>query len=150
MLSLRKHRLFWTAALLFVAFTGCGDSGPAIVPVTGTLTYKGKPVSNALVFFVPENGTGRPSQGPTDEEGQFKLSYTSEKDGVVVGKHKVWVSARQTTKPTTAKEQEAAISGKKPPMARDMAAFFDKYGQRKSTVEVVIEKNTRELKLDWD
>jgi hypothetical protein len=150
MLSFRTHGLCWAALLLVVALAGCGPSGPTIVPVTGTLTHKGHPVANALVFFLPENGNGRPSQGQTDAEGRFKLSYTNEKDGVMVGKHKVWVTSRQTSRPTTAKEQEAAIMGKRPPVARDMAAFFDKYGQKNSTVEVVIDKNTKELKLDWD
>ena len=150
MLSLSKHSLRCAALLVLVAVVGC-DSGPTIVPVAGTLTYKGHPVPNAIVFFFPDGGNGRPSQGPTDAEGRFKLAYTSEKDGVMAGKHRVWVTAsRLMTKPSTAKEQEAAIMGKKPPMTQDMAAFFDKYGEKKSTVEVVIDKNTKELKLDWD
>src|SRR5260370_34422601 len=120
MLSFRKYGTRCAALFLVVAFVGCGDSGPAIVPVTGTLTYKGHPVTNALVFFVPEDGNGRPSQGPTDAEGRFKVSYTNAKDGVLVGKHKVWVKAR----PTTRAEQEATMMGKKLPMARDMTAFF--------------------------
>lgn len=147
-MPLRTHGLPWAVLLLLAACVGCGGSGPTIVPVTGTLTYKGKPVPNALVFFLPENG--RPSQGPTDAEGHFKLSYTNEKDGAVVGKHKVWVSSRQTTKPTTKAEQEAAIMGKKLPLARDMTAFFEKYSQKNSTKEYVVEKNTREINLDWD
>jgi hypothetical protein len=146
MLSLRKCCLLWAAPLLFVAFAGCGTS-PTLVPVTGILTHGGKPVPNAGIRFVPENG--RPSTGQTDEEGRFTLNYDREHDGAVVGKHKVWVT-KLATRPTTKAEQEAAIRGKKLPMSREMAAFFDKYGQDKSNVEVVIDKNTRELKLDWD
>jgi hypothetical protein len=148
MLTLRNHGIRLVGPFLFVAFAGCGDSGRPVVPVTGTLTHKGQPVPNALVFFAPENG--RPSQGPTDAEGHFKLSYTSEKDGAEVGKHKVWISSRQTTRPTTAKEQAAAIQGKRLPLSADLTAFFDKYSQTKSTVEVVVDKNTRDVKLDWD
>src|SRR5437763_14936732 len=119
MLLFRKYGLPWAALLLLVASSGCGPSGPAIVPVTGTLTHKGHPVPNAMVFFFPEGGKGRPSQGPTDAEGRFKLSYTSEQDGVMVGKHRVWVTpARTMTRPTTAKEQEAASMGKKLPVSR--------------------------------
>src|SRR5437870_5117851 len=102
MLSLRKRFLSW-GALLVVAITGCGDSGPTIVPVTGTLTYKGKPVTNAVVDFMPENG--RPSWGATDADGRFKLNYDREHDGVLVGKHKVWVKMR----PTTPAETEAVM-----------------------------------------
>src|SRR5207245_1781850 len=148
MLSFRKSYLVWAAPLLFLVLAGgCGGSGPTIVPVTGTLTYKGKPVTNARIDFMPDNG--RPSWGATDEEGRFKLNYDREHDGAVVGKHKVWVKMVQS-RPTTKAEQEAAIMGKKLPMSRDVAAFFDKYGEKNSKVEVVIDKSTKELKLDWD
>jgi hypothetical protein len=131
--------------LIFVA--GCGDSGPTIVPVTGTVTYKGHPVANTYIFFMPADGKGRPSQGPTDAEGHFKLSYTGEKDGVETGKHKVWIGR---PRPTTPKEQEAAMMGKKVALPRDMSGLLEKYGQGSSKVEVTIDKNTRDLKLDWD
>ncbi len=147
MLSFRKYGTRCAALFLVVAFVGCGDSGPTIVPVTGTLTYKGHPVANTYIFFMLADGSGRPSQGPTDADGRFKLSYTNEKDGVVVGKHKVWIGR---PRPTTRAEQEAAMMGKKLPLARDMAALLEKYGQGNSKVEVVVDKNTRDLKLDWD
>lgn len=147
MVTFRIHVSRWVATFLLLALAGCGSSGPTIVPVSGTLTYKGKPVPHAAIRFMPENG--RPSAGETDEEGRFTLSYDREHEGAVVGKHKVWVSALRT-RPTTPAEQKAAIMGKKPPVTRDLAAFFEKYGQKNSPVEIVIDKNTRELKLDWD
>ena len=91
MLSFREYGPRWAALLLVAAIMGCGDSGPTIVPVTGTLAHKGHPVSNVYIFFMPADGNGRPSQGPTDADGRFKLNYTNEKDGVMVGKHKVWI-----------------------------------------------------------
>lgn len=144
MLSFRKPFIPWAVPLLCVALAGCGDSGPTIVPVSGTLTYKGKPVANARVDFTPEHG--RPSWGATDEEGHFTLNYDRGHDGAIVGKHTVSVAKR----PTTPKEQEAVMMGKKMPMSKEMATFFEKYGGRNSKVEVVIDKNTREVKLDWD
>jgi hypothetical protein len=138
----RKRFLRAAGPLLLVALAGCGDAG--IVPVTGTLTYKGQPVPNAYVDFIPENG--RPSWGETDEQGRFKLNYDRTHDGAVVGKHKV--SVRR--KPATAAEREAEMLGKKLPTSQEMATFFDKYSSEKSTVEVTIDRNTRDLKLDWD
>jgi hypothetical protein len=108
------------------------------------LTYKGKPVTNAYVDFIPEQG--RPSWGQTDEQGRFKLNYDREHDGAVVGKHKVSVRMR----PTTTAEQEAVMMGKKSPLSKEMADFFDKYSLANSKKEVVIEKDTNDLKLDWD
>jgi hypothetical protein len=146
--SFRKRYLPWVAPLVVAVFSGCSAGGPTIVPVSGILTYKGKPVTNAIVFFEPENGQ-RPSTGDTDEEGRFTLVYDAQHDGAVLGKHRVWAKMRPT-RPTTRAQQEAAIRGKKPPTSPDMAAFFDKYGQKNSKIEVAIDKNTKELNLNWD
>ena len=143
-----KRFLPWVVPLVLVTVLGCGDSGPTIVPVSGILTYKGKPVTNASIFF--ERDSVRPSTGMTDEEGRFTLVYDTGHDGATVGKYRVWVKSRPVTRPTTRAQQEAAVMGKKPPMSPEMAAFFDKYGQKNSKVEVVIDKSTPELKLDWD
>ncbi len=131
------------AAPLLVILAGCGD-GPKIVPVTGTLTYQGKPVTNAFLHFLPEHG--RQSWAETDERGHFKVSYDRHQDGAVVGKHKVWVEMR----PTTREEKEAVMTGKAPPLSRELRTFFDKYNQEKSALEVRIDRNHRELKLDLD
>jgi hypothetical protein len=141
---IHKRVLPWVAPLVFVILSGCGDSGPTLVPVSGILTYKGKPVANAAVRFMPENG--RPSTGITDEEGRFALVYDAGHEGAMVGKHHVWVKLR----PITRAQQQAVMMGKKPPMSQEMAAFFDKYGQKNSKMEVVIDKNTKELQLNWD
>jgi hypothetical protein len=145
MLSSRKNLLRWAASFLLVVLAGCsGGSGPKVVKVTGSLKYKGQPVTNALIQFEPENG--RPSWAQTDEEGRFKVNYDREQDGAVVGKHKVHVKMR----PSTAADQEAVMMGKKPVMSKEMTEFFDKYGAGKSTVQITIDKNTSELPLDWD
>jgi hypothetical protein len=128
--------------LVVAAAAGCGRSDAKIVEVTGTLTYKGNPIANAEVHFVPEQG--RPSWGQTDEQGRFKLNYERGHDGAVVGKHKVFV------RPVPARLNPAAEPGKAPPIPKDQAEFFDKYSAAKSTVEVEIDKNTKEVKLEWD
>jgi hypothetical protein len=134
----------WAAALLVVALAGCHDGSPKVVKVTGTLTYKGKPVTNAYLRFRPE--FGRPSWGQTDDEGRFKLNYDKQQDGAVVGKHKVWFEAR----PASAAEQEAVEMGKRLSLSKDMAAFFDKYSAEKSTLTVDITPDTKDLRLDLD
>jgi hypothetical protein len=131
---------------LLVALAGCGG-GPTLVNVSGTLTHKGKPVPNTQVSFVPQNG--RPSQGFTDEDGHFTLEFERGKEGVLLGKHIVSLRSRPGP-PTTRKEQEAAIKGKRLPMSGDLAGFFEKYSSKNSKYEVVIDKNTTDLKLDLD
>jgi hypothetical protein len=139
-------RFRWVTPLLLVALAGCGG-GPSLVEVAGTLTHKGKPVPNTQITFMPEKG--RPSLGLTDEEGNFTLGYAPGKDGVVLGKHIVSLKPR-ATRPTTKKEQEAAVKGKRLPMSSDMASFFDKYSAKNSKYEVVIDKTTTDLKIDLD
>jgi hypothetical protein len=141
MWSSRKY-LPWSVALLLAALAGCNE-GPNVVTVSGILTYKGKPVTNAFVDFVPEDG--RPSFGETDAEGRFKLIYTRKLDGVLVGKHKVSVRMR----PETRAEQEAIMLGKRPRMSKELQEFFDKYSAEKSKIVVEIDDKTRELVLDW-
>jgi len=117
----------WLVCLAVIALAGCGG-GPALVGVSGTLTHKGKPVPNALVNFMPENR--RPSSGITDEDGHFTLQYDAGHEGTLIGKHIVSVKPR----PATPEQQKAAMLGKKMPMARDLADFFEKYSPAKSAL----------------
>ena len=80
------------------ALAGC-DSGPKFAPVSGRVTYDGKPLANAFVEFSPVSpgGGGDPgpgSVGKTDAEGRYTLHSGLDKDvgGAVVGKHKVRIS----------------------------------------------------------
>ena len=65
----------WIAVVATIS--GCGDGGPRVVPVTGTVTRNGKPVPNLFINFMPE--AGRPSWGHSDEQGQFTLEYDRER-----------------------------------------------------------------------
>jgi hypothetical protein len=142
MLSLRISLLRGIVPLLALAMAGCGSGTPSLVEVSGTLTYKGKAVPNALVNFLPENG--RMSSGTTDENGHFKLNYDKGHDGALVGKHKVFVTQRQGG------AAPGTEPGKSRPSSREWAELFDKYGAEKSKVEIQIDKSTNDLKLEWD
>src|SRR5262245_42513281 len=120
MSSVRTRVFPWVAPLLLATLAGCSDSGPTIVKVSGTLTYKGQPVTNAYIQFLPEQG--RQSWAQTDEQGRFKINYDRHQDGAVVGKHKVWLERR----PTSAAESEAAMLGKRLPGSKEMAGLFEK------------------------
>lgn len=71
---------------------GCGGGTPAVktVPVSGTITYKGKPIEGATVSFMAE-GAPRAASGVTDANGEFKLSMFKFNDGALVGENKVVV-----------------------------------------------------------
>ena len=79
---------------LLVAITGCGD-GISEVPVTGTVTLDGTPISGAAITFQPvPGGTGMPAIGNTDANGAFTVSDLRAKDignGAVAGDYQVGV-----------------------------------------------------------
>jgi hypothetical protein len=128
--------------LVCVLAAGCGGSN--VVPVSGTLTYQGKPVPNAYIHFVPE--TGRPSIGETDQNGKFTLTYDPQTKGAERGKHRVFVQYNAVAAAT----QPGAVPGVTPTLSSEWSQFFTKYGGDNSKVEVVIDKGTSDLKLDWD
>jgi len=68
---------------------GCGDGRPARIAVTGSVTYKGKPLDGASVTFVPKGA--RPASGQTDAQGRFTLQTFSAGDGVIAGDHVVCI-----------------------------------------------------------
>lgn len=86
---------------LLLAAPGCWGRGPKLVPVSGTVTIDGKPLSTGFVRVVPESG--RPCGGKIGPKGRFTLGYLKDDDGCVVGTHKVEVQAFQDLSPTVRK-----------------------------------------------
>ena len=79
------------AGLLGAAVAGCGADGPEIAGVEGTVTMDGKPLPNAAVVFVPEEG-GRPAGARTDENGHYVLNFSGGRQGTIPGKNKVQIT----------------------------------------------------------
>jgi hypothetical protein len=77
---------------------GCGG-GPKYVKVSGVVRINGVPYDKAVVSFQPmgskENlNPGRGSSSYTDAHGRFDLVCDMDKDGAVVGKHRVRIMTR--------------------------------------------------------
>jgi hypothetical protein len=142
-MSIRNLLSLGAAALLALVPAGCSD-GPKVAKVSGTLTYKGTPVPNATIHFVP--AYGRPSWAQTDAQGKFKVNYDADQDGAVVGTHKVYLEYR----PITQAEKEAEMYGIQPKLPKEMAALYDKYNSDNSTLTVEIKKDTKDLKLELE
>ncbi len=80
-------------ATLIVSAAGCGGSGPPkAYPATGEVIYKGAPLADAQVAFIPTEGQGRMSRGTTDADGRFELGAYQQKDGALAGEHQVTVA----------------------------------------------------------
>ncbi|HEY3965854.1 MAG TPA: carboxypeptidase-like regulatory domain-containing protein [Planctomycetaceae bacterium] len=93
--------VYVVTAVIFAA--GCGNSGliegdVPVFPVTGKVTFAGKPLPRAVVTLTPADlppgakweapATG----GVTDEDGEFELSTYNAGDGAPAGTYFVTVS----------------------------------------------------------
>ena len=86
-----KKRLLLFVILGLVAASGCrGPKVKGLVPVRGTVTYKGEALEGAVVCFTPkEFKTGdRLGTGKTDANGRFELRTIGER-GVLPGEYVV-------------------------------------------------------------
>jgi len=88
-----KIRRVATAAAVAGFLVGCGESGPDLVPVTGTVTLNGKHLEGAVVSFQPEASMlgALPAEDVTGPDGNYK-ALTKGRSGVMPGKYKVVVS----------------------------------------------------------
>jgi hypothetical protein len=74
----------------WAAAAGC-SRGPALVPVTGTLTKGGQPVADVMIQLAPEGGPadGKVAYGHADASGAFAMKTLPHGDGVVAGTYRV-------------------------------------------------------------
>jgi hypothetical protein len=99
-----------------LAFSGCGNAPadtPPLAPVTGTISFDGKPLTQGTIQFTPDStqGTsGRMALGQIQSDGTYQLTTISSGDGAQVGHHIVTIQAYESTpfdpnnpKPTTTK-----------------------------------------------
>ncbi|MBA3316252.1 MAG: carboxypeptidase regulatory-like domain-containing protein [Planctomycetota bacterium] len=68
--------------------------------MTGTVTMDGKPLPQALVRFLPQDGVvNRPSTGVTEIDGTYRLLYSAREEGAVVGPAKIEISTGDPEQP---------------------------------------------------
>jgi len=90
---MRTVTLFLLSSCL-VALVGCskGAGKSERTAVTGTVTYQNKPISGAMVQFVPLAGAGEPGSARTDASGKYELLNAKGGPGVPAGEYKVVIS----------------------------------------------------------
>jgi hypothetical protein len=98
------------AVLLVVAASGCsGDGKQQLAPLTGTVTYKGKPVVGASMTFIPEDTKLRPAIATTDSAGLYVMETYEPQDGAGVGTGRLAISLRGPSKKIKAGMGEAVL-----------------------------------------
>lgn len=89
-------------AVVATALIGCNSSGGGggdrakTYPVSGTVTYNGRPVEGAAVLFVPTDKTGEAAIAMTDASGKYSLKSPGGRDGAVPGSYNVKISKSET------------------------------------------------------
>jgi hypothetical protein len=83
--------------LLIVGAFGCGGSASRPYPVSGQVTYRKKPLAEAVVTFHPKTSQppGHPLSATTDAQGRFKLTTKTPNDGASPGDYTVTVVLRE-------------------------------------------------------
>lgn len=96
---------------LALALAGCGGEQMPLGRVSGVVTWEGRPLQGGVIHFVPAAGPA--AQGLLDERGRYELSTYTEGDGVVIGRHAVYLT------PSPAEQVEFTeadyLAGKVPP-----------------------------------
>ena len=108
---------------------GCSSDGLPLAEVSGTVTLDDKPVPNALVTFNPAAEGGSYSLGKTDDQGNYRLEFTQDKSGALVGEHIVEITTKRISPDEMPDTGEA--------VATEFVAIPPKYrklGELKATV----------------
>ncbi len=86
-----------STALFIAAVTGCGDSGPLLLPVKGKVTIDGKPATEGGVIFKDVNKPTVQFAGAIEPDGTYSMIY-GRRHGAPLGKYRVAVIVTDTKK----------------------------------------------------
>jgi hypothetical protein len=87
--------------VVLVAVLGCGKSETELAKVRGTVTLDGQALVDAKVEFQPVTPADTsltqlsPSYGKTDARGRYKLMFSQDQEGAIVGTHVVRITTRR-------------------------------------------------------
>lgn len=88
-------RIWAVGGLAVFLLTGCSDGLPATLPVSGTVTWQGEPLTDGTVVFHPQEiAEGLPRRNATGklaDDGTFSLSTFRTDDGAVPGTYRVTI-----------------------------------------------------------
>lgn len=93
-----RSGLTTTACFLALYLAGCNRDGVKplqnLVPVTGSISLEGEPLSHGTIYLVPEEATGQPASGIIDQ-GRFVVNTTVSAPGVVAGNYRIRIESRE-------------------------------------------------------
>ena len=98
---------------LFLLTAGCfGPPPPSeTVPVSGSVSFAGEPLTSGMVSFIAvagDGGSSRPASAPIQGDGTYKASTFKAGDGMIPGQYKIVVTSEEQL------TVEVRAAGKKP------------------------------------
>ena len=138
----KLHVIFLGLLISVLAFGGCDTPEPSGT-VSGKVTYKGEPVSEAIVTFIStELGSG--AEDTLDTSGQYSIKGAQA--GIPLGKYKVTIRPPEVEDPSTS-------TGESPPLMvpKEMPNVPEKYRTEQSTpLEVEVAAGNNEHNFDLE
>jgi len=104
-------------ALLALAVVGCSDGDPQMIPIRGEVIYKGAPLADGMVVYLPNGGLeAQQASGRIQPDGSFELTTSKKGDGVRIGEYNIVVQAYSgsTERMLTREETEAGVRSSEP------------------------------------
>jgi len=112
--------VFLLPAMLFGAclapVAGCGESRPATAPVSGRVTFEGRPLpGGGSILLVPIDAAGNALPGKAAmatvaEDGTYTLGTYGADDGAIIGQHRVEVRQNRVLRPAEYAEDEMKMT----------------------------------------
>jgi hypothetical protein len=124
--------MYVLAAAISFQFAGCGQSGPELADVTGTITLDGQPLPKVGVVFRPVGPGASPSYGGTNKEGKYTLLYSQDKKGAMPGEYEVDL---EVTRYTKSEIEQMKAEGNEPPPPVTIPKKYRQSGVLKATVK---------------
>lgn len=87
----RTLTLLLAGVAVALAATGCGPSGPKLVPLSGSVTFKGEPVPAGYVILTPPSGGGNVRSIPI-KNGRYDTAEMVGEKGVHPGPNKILIT----------------------------------------------------------
>jgi hypothetical protein len=84
-----RRRIWCAAALLGLVLAGCG-AGDRKLPVSGQVTWQGKPLETGMIRFLPQGADPKTESGAVITQGRYTIPRES---GLEPGTYKVTVSS---------------------------------------------------------
>ena len=143
-----------------LSLAGCGDKGPAVQFVEGTVSFDGNLIDNCSVTFSPKDksdsstGVNRPllSSGLTDAKGHFRLSAVmggAIGGGTTVGEYAVCIVKKEPV-PQRNLNQRPGEGTPEPEYRYITPRIFEEEGTTPITLKVEKGKNRFDFDLKAD